>query len=165
MRETELERYSGLLKEDAATQTEVDHWRFESETAEAGVISAEAQVSIAKLNLSYTIVTAPFDGRIGRHLVDPGNLVGAMGQQTVLAEIDRIDPLYVYFTINERDLLRISQRRRVSANQPIAERSIPLSFGVIERGRISAPGTTRLRIDHGGADDWHPAIASDIAQS
>jgi RND family efflux transporter MFP subunit len=128
---TELKRYSGLLKEDAATQTEVDHWRFESETAEAGVISAEAQISIAKLNLSYTIVTAPFDGRLGRHLVDPGNVVGAMGQPTVLAEIDRIDPLYVYFTIDERDLLRISQRRRVSANQPIAERSIPLSFGVM----------------------------------
>src|SRR5271170_1494146 len=54
-----------------------------------------------------------------------------MGQPTVLAEIDRVDPLYVYFTIDERDLLRISQRRRVSANQPIAQQSIPLSFGVM----------------------------------
>lgn len=129
--QTEFKRYSGLLKEDAATQTEVDHWRYERETAEAGVLSAAAQISIAKLNLSYTIVKAPFDGRLGRHLVDPGNVVGAMGQPTVLAEIDRIDPLYLYFTIDERDLLRISQSRRVSANQPISQRSIPLSFGVM----------------------------------
>ena len=129
--QTEFKRYGGLLKEDAATQTEVDHWRYERETAEAGVLGAEAQISIAKLNLSYTVVKAPFDGRLGRHLVDPGNVVGAMGQPTVLAEIDRVDPLYVYFTIDERDLLRISQRRRVSADQPISQRSIPLSFGVM----------------------------------
>jgi RND family efflux transporter MFP subunit len=129
--QTEFKRYGGLLKEDAATQTEVDHWRYEREAAEAGVASAEAQVSIAKLNLSYTIVKAPFDGRLGRHLVDPGNVVGAMGQQTALAEIDRLDPLYVYFTIDERDLLRISQRRRAAANQPITQRAIPISFGVM----------------------------------
>jgi RND family efflux transporter MFP subunit len=129
--QTEFKRYSGLLKEDAATQTEVDHWRYEREAAEAGVHGAEAQVSIAELNLSYTIVKAPFDGRLGRHLVDPGNVVGAMGQQTTLAEIDRVDPLYVYFTIDERDLLRISQRKRVSANRPISQRPIPISFGVM----------------------------------
>src|SRR5271163_686924 len=129
--QTEFKRYSGLLKEDAATQTEVDHWRYEREAAEAGVRGAEAQVSIAELNLSYTIVKAPFDGRLGRHLVDPGNVVGAMGQQTALAEIDRIDPMYVYFTIDERDLLRISQRKRASANQPIWRRPIPISLGVM----------------------------------
>ena len=62
----------------------------------------------AKLYLSYTTVTAPFDGRMGRHLIDAGNLVGS-GGETVLAEINRIDPIYVYFTINERDLLRVTE--------------------------------------------------------
>ena len=61
-----------------------------------------------ELNLSYTKVTAPFDGRMSRHLIDAGNLVGS-GGETVLAEINRIDPIYVYFTINERDLLRVTE--------------------------------------------------------
>ena len=44
---------------------------------------------------------------MGRRLIDPGNLVGAGGQETVLAEINQIDPIYAYFTINELDLLRV----------------------------------------------------------
>jgi RND family efflux transporter MFP subunit len=113
----EFERYSRLLKQDAATQTEVDQWHYKRDAAVADLLAAQAQVEIAKLNLSYTTVTAPFDGRIGRHLVDPGNLVGAMGKQTALAEINQINPLYVYFTINERDLLKIIQRRRTAPGE------------------------------------------------
>jgi RND family efflux transporter MFP subunit len=129
--QTEFKRYGHLLTEDAATQTEVDHWRFEKETAEAGVKAAQAQVSIDELNLSYTTVKAPYDGRLGRHLVDPGNVVGATGQQTPLAEIDQIDPLYVYFTIDERDLLRIiSARQRAATRQRITQQPLPISYGV-----------------------------------
>src|SRR4029077_2139384 len=129
--DTELARYIALVKEDAATQTEVDHWRYQKQAAEAGILSAEAQVELAKLNLSYTTVRAPFDGRIGRHLVNPGNVVGAMGQQTALAQIDQIDPLYVYFTINERDLLRVIERRKqASVPSSIEQRHIPVYFGL-----------------------------------
>src|SRR5262249_32332961 len=109
---TELVRYSKLLKEDAATQTQVDQWRDQKEAGEAGVLNAQAQVELAKLNLSYTMVKAPFDGRIGRHLVNPGNLVGTAGQQTALGQIDQLDPIYVYFTINERELLRVIERHK-----------------------------------------------------
>jgi RND family efflux transporter MFP subunit len=127
--QTEFKRYGHLLQEDAATQTEVDHWRYEKETAVAGVTSAEAQVSIAELNLSYTVVKAPFDGRLGRHLVDPGNVVGAGGELTALAWIDRLDTLYVYFTINERDLLHAegARPRRVS----LSVQPRPISYGLI----------------------------------
>jgi len=126
---TEFVRYSGLLKQDAATQTEVDHWRFEKESAEAGLLNAEAQVVLAKLNLGYTEVRAPFDGRIGRHLVNPGNLVGAAGQQTPLAQIDQIDPLYVYFTINEGDLLNLMARYKSTPARP-KDRDLPCYFGL-----------------------------------
>jgi len=128
--DAELARYTALVKEDAATQTEVDHWRYEKLTAEAGILSAQAQVEIAKLNLSYTTVKAPFDGRMGRHLVNPGNLVGAMGQQTALAQIDQIDQIYVYFNINERDLLRVIERRKGDGGPPIEQRRIPVFFGL-----------------------------------
>jgi RND family efflux transporter MFP subunit len=84
--QTEFKRYGHLEQEGAATQTEVDHWRYEKEAAEAGVKAAEAQVTIAAVNLGYTVVKAPFDGRLGRHLVDPGNVVGA-GELTTLAFI------------------------------------------------------------------------------
>jgi len=124
----ELVRYTNLLKEDAATQTEVDHWQFERDNAQAALLGAEAQVELATLNLGYTTIRAPFDGRIGRHLVNPGNLVGAMGQQSELAEIDRIDPIYVYFTINERDLLRIVARNKNLTGKALAERQIPVQF-------------------------------------
>ncbi len=104
--ETEYRRYSKLVKEDAAAQTDVDRWRYERDSRRAAVLAAEAQVDLARLNLSYTRVTAPFDGRMGRHLKDPGTLVGA-NEKTLLAEINQIDPIYVYFNINEQDLLRV----------------------------------------------------------
>jgi membrane fusion protein, multidrug efflux system len=126
----ELARYTGLFKEEAAAQTQVDHWRYERDSAAAALLSAQAQVELAKLNLGYTQIKAPFDGRIGRHLVDPGNVVGAAGVRTSLAEIERIDPLYVYFTVNERDLLRVIEHRKQTSAPPIAKRQIPVFFGL-----------------------------------
>ena len=61
------------------------------------------------LNLSYTDVRAPFDGRIDRRLKDPGNLVGTDGN-TVLAQINQVDPIYVYFNISDLDLARLLKR-------------------------------------------------------
>jgi RND family efflux transporter MFP subunit len=128
---TELGRYTDLVKEDSAPQTQVDRWQYERDSAAAALLAAQAQVELAKLNLSYTLITAPFDGRMGRHLVDPGNLVGAMGQQTNLAQIDRTDPLYVYFTIDERDLLRVLERRTRTPGHPLVEQTIPAAFGLL----------------------------------
>jgi RND family efflux transporter MFP subunit len=106
---TELVRYSKLVKQDAATQTEVDHWTFEKASAEAQLLNAQAQVALAKLNLSYTEVRAPFDGIVGKHLIDPGNLVGGGGQQAALAEITQLDPIYVVANLSEQQVLQIRQ--------------------------------------------------------
>ena len=128
---TEFARYSDLVKQDAATQTTVDRWEYEKEAAAANLLAAEAQVEIAKLNLSYTEVRAPFDGRAGRHLVDTGALVGSMGQQTSLVAVDQIEPLYVYFTIDERDLLRIAQRQQAPEGT-VEQGTIPFFFGLLD---------------------------------
>jgi len=98
--QAEYDRQLRMIKENATSQANVDKWLSQRD-------QAAAAVTLAKINLSYTRVTAPFDGRIDRHLVDPGNLVGTMGTATKLATIEQIDPAYVYFRINERDLLRV----------------------------------------------------------
>jgi RND family efflux transporter MFP subunit len=104
--ESQLDRYSNLIQHNAAAKSDVENWRFQRDTAAANLRSAEAQRDLAKLNLDYTLVTAPFDGRMDRRLVDPGNLVGS-GSSTVLAQINQIDPIYVYFSISDLDLARL----------------------------------------------------------
>ena len=128
---TELRRYTGLVTQDAATQTQVDHWQTEKDQAKARLLSAQAQVEIAQLNLSYTLVRAPIDGRIGRHLVDKGNLVGGVGQPTSLAEIEQIDPIYVYFTVDQRELLRVIERQKALPRGTITQGLVPATFGLL----------------------------------
>jgi RND family efflux transporter MFP subunit len=126
--QTEYARFTKLVTQKAAAQTDVDNWLYQRDAAKAAVMSAEAQRDLARLNLSYTKVTAPFDGRIGRRLKDPGNLVGA-GEATLLADVDQIDPLYVYFTINEHDLLDVTKDIKASMGSVI-RKHIPLDLGL-----------------------------------
>jgi RND family efflux transporter MFP subunit len=72
--------------------------------ARAAVARARADLTAAKLDLSYTHLYAPISGRIDRNYVDLGNLVGA-GEPTLLATIVREKPIFVYFSVSERDLL------------------------------------------------------------
>jgi RND family efflux transporter MFP subunit len=125
---TEYDRYTKLVAQKAAPQTEVDNWLYQRDAAQAALMSAEAQRDLARLNLGYTKVTSPFVGRIGRRLKDPGNLVGA-GEATPLADVDQIDPLYVYFTINERQLLEVTQDTKESVGT-IIRKDIPLYLGL-----------------------------------
>jgi RND family efflux transporter MFP subunit len=128
--ETEFARYSRLFQQKAAAATDVDRWRFDRDSAKAAMTSAQAQVELAELNLSYTKVEAPFDGRMGRRLVDPGNVVGAGGERTVLAEINQIDPMYAYFTINERDLLRARKLQQEADSSDYRSRPVPAYAGL-----------------------------------
>ena len=109
--QAQYERYSKLVLEKAGSQSDVDNWRFQRDQAQANLRSAEAQVSLAQLNLSYTDVRAPFDGRMDRRLKDPGNLVGA-GENTILASINQIDPMYLYFNIADVDVARLLKSSR-----------------------------------------------------
>jgi RND family efflux transporter MFP subunit len=104
--EAQFTRFSNLVQHNAATQSDVDNWRSQRDIAQANLRAAEAQRDLAKLNLDYTLVSAPFDGRMDRRQVDPGNLVGS-GGGTVLGSINQIDPIYVYFSISDLDLARL----------------------------------------------------------
>jgi len=104
-------RYSELLSRKAASQSDVDNWRYQRDSAHANLENAQASRDLAMLNLGYTEVRAPFDGRIDRRLVDPGNLVGA-SDATVLASVNQTNPIYVYFTISDSDLARLMGEAR-----------------------------------------------------
>ncbi|HUK06323.1 MAG TPA: efflux RND transporter periplasmic adaptor subunit [Stellaceae bacterium] len=138
---TEAARYTALVKRDAAAQIEVDHWNFEREKAAAELDSAQAQVSIAQVNLSYTEVRAPFDGIVGRHLIDPGNLVGGGGQQAALAEITQLDPIYVVANLSEQTLLKIRQNLG-SRRLTLADlHKVPIDVGLSDEQGFPHQGT------------------------
>jgi RND family efflux transporter MFP subunit len=104
--EAELSRQSTLRSQDISTQVALDKARAQRDSDKANVMSQEAGVTLAKINLGYTSVAAPFDGIVTRHLVSVGELVGGT-QKTKLATIVQLDPIYVTFNMSEQDLLRI----------------------------------------------------------
>ena len=109
--QTEFERAQKLFKQKAGAETDVVKWRGERDVARAVVLQAKAKVEKAGLDLGYTNVTAPLAGRVSRNLVDPGNLVGE-SEPTLLTKVTRYDPMYVYFNLNERDLLKVMAMNR-----------------------------------------------------
>jgi len=100
-------RTEKLERDGVASISQLDARRAERDEAVAEIASAEARVGAAALNLSYCTVRAPISGRIGRALVDVGNLVGESGRDTVLAQIVQIDPIHVDFAPTERDRLDV----------------------------------------------------------
>ena len=135
--QTELTRSQRLFKKKAGPETDVVKWRGELEVARAAITGAESKIARAKLDLGYTQVKAPISGRVGRNLVDIGNLVGE-GEATVLTDITSYDPMYVYFNLNERDLLRVLAKVREKVKEkgldpskdPEAEADIKLYLGL-----------------------------------
>jgi membrane fusion protein, multidrug efflux system len=123
----EYARQQRLIKQNATSQSELENWQAQQGTAQAAVDEANANLEIAKINLGYTRIAAPFDGRMGRHLVDPGNLVGA-GSPTQLATIEQLAPIYVYFNVDESDVLRVRANMR-AAGQTVATMG-PVTLGV-----------------------------------
>lgn len=126
----EFSRQQKLYKKHATSLADLQQWQSTTEQAAAAVQSAKANLNSAEINYSYTHVLAPMNGRIGRHLVDPGNLVGN-GGATELASLQQLDPMYVYFTINELDLLKIRAAARKVSLKPFANQGkIPMEIAL-----------------------------------
>jgi RND family efflux transporter MFP subunit len=124
----DLDRATSLLPRNAISREEYDKIAGDRSEAAAAVSVAKASVEAAKLNLAYTKVVAPISGRISRRLLDPGNLIKA--DETVLTSIVSDDPIYAYFDIDERTLLRL--RRMVRQTQAIFVRkqNVPVMLGL-----------------------------------
>ena len=96
----DLKRYETLIKQDAATQQQLDTQAALVSQLEATVKADEANVNSAQVQLSFTTITAPISGRVGARLVDPGNIVHA-ADTSGLVVINQIDPISVVFTLPE----------------------------------------------------------------
>ena len=121
----DFQRAEELVRDNVASISVLDARRAEHDAAEAQIAGAEASVRAAQLNLSYCTVMAPLTGRIGRALIDVGNLVGESGQDTVLAHIVQTDPIHVDFAPTERD--RLDVLRGAAAGQlPTQREGVPV---------------------------------------
>jgi len=99
----DVKRYEPLVKEGLAPRATLEQYEAERARFKAAVSANDAKIKRAELNLSYTIVRAPIDGRVSARKVDIGNLVGE-DESTVLTTIMSIDPIYAYFSISQKDL-------------------------------------------------------------
>ena len=105
----DLARLAVLVKNQlAVTRQQYDTQRATVAQLEATVQSDQAQIEAAKLNIGYSTITSPINGITGLRLVDIGNLVQASAA-TPLVIVTQIKPIYVTFTVPERDLDRIRQ--------------------------------------------------------
>jgi RND family efflux transporter MFP subunit len=109
--EADFQRQSELVARQAVSQATLDTSTSTRDNARANLQQAQSNTRIADVNYGYTKVTAPFDGIVSAHLVSVGELVGA-ASPTQLATIVAQDPIYVNFTVNEQDVLRIRAEAR-----------------------------------------------------
>jgi membrane fusion protein, multidrug efflux system len=115
----DLARYQSLLKEDSIASQQVDQQAAQVRTFEGTVKIDQAQVDNAKLQLSYTRITAPIPGRTGLRQVDAGNMVRSTDANGI-AVITQVDPITVVFTIPQDALPRLLPQLN-SAQKPEVE--------------------------------------------
>ncbi|TBC01364.1 efflux RND transporter periplasmic adaptor subunit [Rhizobium ruizarguesonis] len=108
--QAEFERANSLVKSGSQTVSTLDDRRKELQSAQANLKGSEASVERAKLDLTYSKITAPLSGRINRHLISVGNLVQT--DQTELTTIVALNPIDFYFDIDERRLLNYAETAR-----------------------------------------------------
>ena len=120
------QRFKEIAKKqkDAVSERELDQYRAQEEQALASLNFARANLISAKLNLEWTVVKSPIDGRISRYYLTKGNLVNQ--DVTQLTTVVSLNPMYVYFDMDEPTLLRI--KRAINEGRISPSRSSPSSL-------------------------------------
>jgi membrane fusion protein, multidrug efflux system len=151
-------RVQDLLESKAIARQDYDTRKNAVDVGEAQVKQNEAAVESGRLNLEYTSIRSPIDGRAGHRLVDVGNIVTA--NSTSLLSIERMDPIYADFTVTESDFsevqrnsakqtLRVEVRLPDGPDKPVAgqltflDNAVQSSSGTVML-RATVPNTGRL---------------------
>ena len=119
----EYGRQKSLLKENATSQAAVDK-------ALSQFQQADANLTLAKINLGYTEIKAPFDGLMGKHLLDVGAYLDTSTKGVQLSTIQQISPIYVYFSINERDFLKLNKGGEPNTEKKSEVNTLPIFVGL-----------------------------------
>ena len=135
---TEVKRLQSVTVPGAIAESDLDQQLAERTNAAASVRLAEAQLAKAELEVGYTTVKAPLTGYIGKALKEIGSLVDA-SQNSLLAEMSQVDPMYVSFRVSERDYLAwrtdVNEGTLILANGEEAYLEITLLDGTVFEGR------------------------------
>lgn len=125
--EADVSRTTDIAKTPGAiSKQDIDRYVAARAEADASLKSAEAMVETAKLNLEFTNVVSPISGRVGRNLLTIGNLI--VQDQTLLTTIVSEDPIFAYFDVDERTMLRV--QKIVRDVQSHDSKGIEIRFGL-----------------------------------
>lgn len=154
-----LARYQELLKRDVASVQKFDEAKAKDGQARASLAAAEAALKKAELDLGYTRILTPIDGRSGIANADVGNLIGP--DSGVLVTVLKLDPIRIYFSIGEREYLNYRQNAQPGEGVKLTPR-IRLANGKIypkdgtfdlaDNEVDAATGTLRIRINFPNPD-------------
>ena len=103
-----LDRNKNLLERELISKQDYDKFQTDVESAKAQISLDNADVNLAKINLNYCYITSPLNGVCGKRQVDPGNVITANSGPS-LVNIKSISPLYIDFTVPERDLTTVRE--------------------------------------------------------
>ena len=133
-----------LVKSGAVSREDFEETRAAIKTSEAAITAARADAMRTDVDLKYTVLTAPISGRIDRAFVSKGNLLsGGTGSGTLLTKIVNEQPMYVYFDVDERSLLRYMRQRaesRASAPGSLRELGMRCSVQLADEQDFSHEG-------------------------
>jgi multidrug efflux system membrane fusion protein len=138
---SEAQRAERLTAQDAMSREESDRRASFAQEAAAQVEATAAAVRAAELNLEFTRVTSPIDGRVGRAIATEGNLVSSgPGEATLLTTVVSLDPIYAVFDVDEQSFLRYgvlaSEGKRASAREP----GVPIQMALGGESRFPQQG-------------------------
>ena len=154
----DLERYTGLLAKDSIASQTVDAQHFTVQQLEGAVRADKAAVETARLQLSFTSVSAPFAGRVGLRQVDPGNMVHA-ADANGLVVLTQTRPIYVVFAVPSEHLTTIYPQW--SKGQVLPVQALDRNGKAIATGKLAAvdnqidttTGTIKLKALFDNTDD------------
>ena len=136
-------RNETLAKAKAVSQEEYEESVAAVREAEASVIASKADANKTAVDLKYTVVKAPINGRIDRAFLAKGNLLtGGATSGTLLTKIVKEQPMYVYFDVDERSLLGYMRQRPKSDTEPgsLREAGIPCQLQLADESDFSHEG-------------------------
>lgn len=128
---SESARTEALIGSLAVSKETAEQRRSAASQAQSDVLAAQAQLDMAQLNLDFTRVTSPIDGRASRAMITTGNLVTAGDSASVLTTLVSLDTVYVYFDVDEGTYLRYQAQAREGKPSEKPQSRLPVHIGLV----------------------------------